>query len=154
MIDIAALASSVVSSFLIPYIKKGAEKIAEELTDKVAKESAEHASGLAKTLWERTKAVFVSDTEKATLDMFKDDPEAASPMLKILLEKKFKQDAKFKEELSGLIDAPSPVGSSTGAQIMADYAVTIDLRNANFSHSSNTSITGANFGVSPEQKKP
>jgi hypothetical protein len=152
-IDSTALATAVVSSFLLPYIKLGAEKLSEEIGKTLGNLSAEYASGMVKRLWERVKAVFSSDDEKAVLAQFEKRPDAARALVESILQEKLGQDNQLAQELMELINAPGPDGKSTGAQIMqAGIAGIVDARGANFTNASGVTISGVTFGRDSEQK--
>lgn len=152
VIDIAAIATTVVTSFLIPYIKKGSEKIAEEVTNKVSKGAAEHTVSLAQKVWDKVKSLFSSDREKNTLQYFEEDPDAYEGSVKKILQQKLEQDSNAAQELESLINAPDPTSGSTGAQIMnATYAGIADLRGANLSNAQGMSISGVSIGSAHPQ---
>lgn len=145
-IDTATLAATVVGSFLLPYVKIGIEKISEEVGKSMGKSAADHVTGLSKRVWERVKAVFDSDTDKIILSEFRDDPVAAQALVKAKLTKKLEQDAALAEELDNLINAPGPLGLSSGAHIMnAHIAGILDARNADFSGSRGARLAGVMF---------
>ena len=153
IIDSTALAASVVSSFLLPYVKLGAEKLSEEMGKTLGNVSAEYASGVVKRLWERVKAVFSSDDEKTVLAQFEKRPDAAKALVESILQEKLGQDSRLAQELMELINTPGPDGKSTGAQIMqAGIAGIVDARGANFTHASGVTISGVTVGHGSEQK--
>jgi len=153
IIDSAALATSVVSSFLLPYVKLGAEKLSEEMGKTLGNVSAEYASGVVKRLWERVKAVFSSDDEKTVLAQFEKRPDAAKTLVESILQEKLGQDSRLAQELMELINTPGPDGKSTGAQIMqAGIAGIVDARGANFAGASGVTISGVTVGHGSEQK--
>jgi hypothetical protein len=142
-IDTAALATTVVGSFLLPYVKSGVEKISEEVGKNVSKSAADYVTGLSKKIWERVKAAFTSDRDQVILSEFKDQPEAARLLVETKLMKKLEQDAALAEELDALINAPGPFGLSSGAQIMnSSIAGILDARGADFSGSQGARLAG------------
>ena len=150
-LDLAVLATTIVSSFLIPYLKLGAEKIAEGLTGKVSEAATEEVSGLTKRIWNRVKSAFSSEGEQFTLLQLNENPSAARPLVESLLKKKLEQDPTLAEELEQLVHTPVAGGSSTGAQIMDAYvAGIVDARGANFSGSQGIEITGVKVGKFPD----
>jgi len=155
-IDVALLATTLVSSFLLPYVKMGAEKIAEEVTGKLGKGAAEHVTGVASKVWDRVKSVFSSDTDKATLTQFEKYPEQARDLIIAVLQEKLEQDRHLAQELAELVDSPGPDGrSTTGAQIMrAGIAGIVDLRQADFSRARGINITAVNQGTPPSPTSP
>ena len=149
-IDIAVLATTLITSFVVPYLKLGVEKIAEELTGKVSEAAAEQATGLTKKVWNRVKAAFSSEGEQFTLLQLKDNPEAAKPLVESILKKKLEEDTSLAQELQSLIQTPLGGGSSTGAQIMnAHIAGIVDARGANFAGAHGVDIAGVKIGSVP-----
>src|ERR1044072_8099393 len=141
MIDLAVLATTVVGSFLIPYVKLGAEKIAEGLVGKVSEAATEEVTGITTKIWNRVKSAFSSEGEQFTLLQLNEAPDAAKPLVESILKKKLEQDPKLAEELNELIQKPIEGGSSTGAQIMnAHIAGIVDARGANFAGASGVEI--------------
>jgi predicted RNase H-like nuclease (RuvC/YqgF family) len=140
-IEIAALAATVVANYLLPYVKVGVEKIAEVATDKFSSVAAEHVTETTKKLWQKITSVFDSPDEKKTLERFEKDPERMAGSLEVILEEKLQQNEELARELEELVDARSPDGAGTGAQIMsATVAGIIDLRQARVSGGSFTAV--------------
>lgn len=133
-IDVAILAATVVTSFLLPFVKMGAEKIGEKVTEKVSQVSGEHVAGLAKKAWGLVTKTFSSKEEKGTLTQFEKRPDAAKALVEAILKEKLEKDSKLARELDGLVNAESPDGKGTGAQIMdAAIAGIVDMRGAHIS---------------------
>jgi hypothetical protein len=147
-LDLAVLAGTIVSSFLLPYVKLGAKKIAETVTEKVSGKAADQVAGVTETLWERVKSVFKADNEEHVITDFKEVPDAAKPLLISKLEKKLEKDPALAQELSDLVNKPVAGGASTGAQIMnAHIAGIVDARHSNFSGASGVEIVGVKYGT-------
>jgi hypothetical protein len=145
MLDIAALATTVVSSILFPYIKDGAAKFAETVTGKAGQGMGEYAADLAGKVWDKVKSVFSSDDDKVVLKQFEKKPEAASALVEETLKEKLAEDTALAEELHKLVNSKAPDGQSTGAQIIgSSYVGFLDMRNAHVS-GSNNSFTGGSF---------
>ncbi len=144
-LDIAALAVTVVTSFLVPYAKIGIEKLAEGLGEKLGEQAAEQGAGALKKVWERVKGVFKAEDEKPVWTQFEKRPEAGQGMVQEMLKEKLEQEPVLAQELSDLVHAPLPGGASAGAQITnADIAAILDLRSADFSHAQNVRLVGVN----------
>jgi hypothetical protein len=67
-IEFAALAASVVSSFLLPYVKEGAQNLARVVAKKASETAATHVVGTAEKLWVRVSSLFSTEAEKATVE--------------------------------------------------------------------------------------
>ncbi len=142
-IDLAVLATTVVSSFLLPYLKLGGEKLAEEISEKVGSGTADYAADLTNKIWKRVKSVFSSERDQHAMSEFEEEPDAAKSLIEAKLKKKLEQDPTLAEELDRLINTPTPDGASTGAQIMnAHIAGILDARGTNFSNSRNLKLAG------------
>lgn len=148
MLDVVALAASVVSSVLLPYIKDGAAKLAETVTEKAGKGMGEYAADMAGKVWDKVKSAFSSPSEKVILKEFEKKPEAASGLVEAMLKEKLEQDAALAQEIHNLVNSKAPDGQSTGAQIIgSSYVGFLDMRGAKVSGSQNTFTGGTfNFG--------
>ncbi len=142
-IEVAALATTVVTSFLLPYVKLGVEKISEGVAGKLGDAAAQHAAGLAQKIWDRVTGVFGSEKDKMALELFRDDPEDLQARMVKVLRQKLEEDPALARELAEWINSPGPDGKSTGAQIMnAGTAGILDARGANFSGAQGVRLAG------------
>lgn len=129
-IEIAALATTLVSSFLVPYAKKGLEKIKDDLTQTAGNAAAE---GMEK-VWLKVKSLFTSDRDKTRLEDLQEAPDEAAPMLKKVLEQKLQEDPAAAQELDQLVNTPVPgSGGVTLQHIMAHTFGYLDARHAQIS---------------------
>lgn len=143
--DPATLATTVVTSFLLPYAKKGAGKMAEAVGEKFGKAAADKIAELGKGVWDCVTELFHSGDELTTLNLFEKQPELFSAPVGKMLEQKLRDNPKAAEKLETLINSPV-AGSSTGASIMgAVVAGIVDLRQATISGSGNV-FTGVHVG--------
>lgn len=151
-IEIAALAATVVSSFLFPYAKKAVEKVAEVVTEKFGEAAAKHGADLTGKVWARIKAAFTSDKEKSALENFEEMPDESRALIEAILKKKLAEDAALHADLEKFVAAPSPVPGMTGAQVMhAGIVGIVDLRGATVSGSGNVYSGVSIGGASPGQ---
>lgn len=149
MLDIAALAGTAVTTILLPYVKDGAAKLIQTVSEAKGAGMGEYAADLAGKVWDKVKSAFGSEKEKAVLEQFEEEPEAAAPLVVAKLQKKLEEDPQLKQELEKLVESKGPDGS-TGAQIIgSSYVGIIDMRNANIS-GSGQSFTGGSFNVGAE----
>lgn len=132
-IDIAVLASTVVSSFLVPVAKKGLSKLREEIAEK----ADDAVSDGVETVWNKVKSLFTSERERGRWADLEESPEAAAPMVTATLEQKLKDDPEAVRELDEIVNRPVP-GSGGGAtlqHIMAETFGFVDARGAQVSGS-------------------
>ena len=142
-IDLAIIATTAVTSFLVPYAKAGLEKIATAVTEKVSEQAGEYAKELTGKVWNLVTFAFSSPKEQTTLELFQENPDEMQEMLIKKLQEKLTQDPGLAQSLAELINQPSPDGATTGAQIMnAGIAGIADLRGANLSNAQNMTIGG------------
>jgi hypothetical protein len=128
------LAATVVGEILVPYLKEGAKKIAEEASKRFGDSAGKYAADLAGKVWDRVKASFTSDREKNTVADFEEKPEEAKSLMASRLRDKLQSDPKLAGDLEKLVNTQSPDGKSTGAQIIgATYAGIADARGATIS---------------------
>lgn len=154
-IDIAVLAATVVSSFLFPYVKMGAEEIFKGASQKVGEGAALRAKEITEKVWQRVKSIFSSEEDRTVLSQFERRPDAARSLIQDVLREKLEQNSSLADELHKLINTPGPEGSSTGAQIMHAYIAGVaDLRNANLSNAHDIEIAGVKLGEFPPKVPP
>lgn len=141
------LATTVVTTFLLPYLKLGGETIAKKIAERVGGAAADEAVNVTQKIWDRVKAAFSSERDQHVLSEFENDPEAAQHLIEAKLKRKLEQDPSLAGDLHQLVNAPGPDGVSTGAQIMkAHIAGMLDARGANFSNASNLKLAGVMIG--------
>lgn len=146
-IDTATLATTIVTYFLLPYLKLGGTTIAKKITEKVGGAAADEAVNVTQKIWDRVKSAFSSERDQHVLSEFEDDPDAARPLIEAKLKKKLEQDPSLAEDLHQLVNASGSAGVSTGAQIMkAHIAGILDVRGADFSNSHNIKLAGVMIG--------
>ena len=132
-IELLALAATVVGKILVPFLKKGAETVADEVTSSVGNAAADHATKVASGIWGRIKGAFdASDKDRATVEQFEQHPEAVGPLLQVLLKEKMEHDHKLAAEIQQLLEAKSPDGSGDVIQIFGQGGV-VDARYAEIS---------------------
>ncbi len=152
-IDLAILATTVVTSFLAPYAKAGLEKIATAVTEKVSEQAAEYAKELTGKVWNLVTSAFSSPKEQTTMELFQENPDEMQEMLIKKLQEKLAQDPNLAQALADLINQPGPDSTTTGAQIMnAGIAGIVDLRGANLSHAQGIEVSGVKIGDKPAPK--
>lgn len=153
-ISIATLAATVVSSFLIPLIKKGSEKLAEKTGAGIGESITSATSDVATTLWVKVKSMFVSDEDKVVLRQFEQRPEAAKGLVEAMLKEKLESNSSLAQEFHELIMKAKAGGVSTGASVEnAENVGIADARHSDFSHASGTEITGLKVGDFPTKNK-
>jgi hypothetical protein len=151
-IDVAALAATVVSSFLVPYARKGLDRIRGEVT-----ESAGEAvvSGVEK-VWSKVKSLFTSDRDRMRLeDLAEYPPEVAAPIVTSVLEAKLREDPQAAEELAQLVEAPVPAaGGMTLSNFMAEHVIMADFRHARIGGRAQAAGQIINQAAPPREPSP
>ena len=153
-LEIAVLATSIVTSFLMPLVKQGAEKISEAVSSKFSAAAGEHVSKVAKNIREKVKDAFSSDTEKATLTQFEKYPEESKPLVEKMLEEKMKADPKLATELDKLANSPSPGGGGTAVSIAGSTVGNVGTVNAPYATISGGIVAGVVSGTPPPSTPP
>ncbi len=130
MFDPVSLSATVVGSFLLPYVKKGAEKIGEVVSEKFGQAAAKEVTDVAGKLWNKVKGVFTSEDELTTLNLFAKNPETFQKPVEQMLQQKLEKDPALAQDVHSLVNAPAG-GSSSAASIMnASIAGILDMRGA------------------------
>jgi hypothetical protein len=143
--DPATLATTLVVTFLRPYIEQGAKKVGEAVSEKVGKAAADFAVETASKVWNYIKTAFQSEDEKSVLTQFEKRPKASEELLKEVLTEKLQQDKQLAQELENLVSTHGPDGTSTSAEIMNNAGIAGNvIIQGNISGSSN-SIAGVMF---------
>ena len=147
------IAATIVTSLLMPYLKMGADKMAETLTGEGGKAIGDYTVDLAKKAWDKIKGAFTSEEEQNDLEMFEKHPESAAraSVVQETLEEKLAKDPDLKAELEKLLQASGP-GGQTGAQIIGDNAHLLDMRNAHVGGSGHV-FAGAIYGDSAVENR-
>jgi predicted ATP-grasp superfamily ATP-dependent carboligase len=150
----ATIATTVVSQFLVPLLKKGVEKFKEDVAANFSEAAGKETSEVAQKVWERVRSAFSSDRDKATLADFEEDPEAASALVEKKLTAKLQEDNTLTKELQELVQQPVPGAQGNATQVVtATNSVIQNLQGSTFSGGT-TNITGMSYGSSPPQNPP
>jgi hypothetical protein len=139
MIDIAVLAGTLVTSFLAPYAKMGLEKLVDHFGSSVGENAAKKTGEIANKIVQRLTASLSGPTEKPVVDMLKDHPAEAAPLMKAILKEKLEKDPDLAKELQDLLSAlKQTAGKDIGAM-----TATITIGDHNFNNNNgDVTITG------------
>jgi hypothetical protein len=138
--DLAALASIVVGSFLVPIAKNMVDKVREKLSTDIGEKTAEQAGTLFKKVWDRVESMFTSDSDKAALSDFQKYPDTDAARLERVLRDKLERDPAAAKELSLLVN-------QAGAEMAGVSIGQIIANNVGFAHISHSPISGIAGGV-------
>jgi len=130
MIEIALLATTVVSKFLVPFFKKGKDGFTKELADTEGEAAAHGLTKTAAAIWQRITGRFDKDNEKKAVSLFQEDPENMDKMMTTLLQQRLESDPDFRKQIDQLVEAPVAGTGQTSWQLMAEYAGVVDARNS------------------------
>ena len=133
MLEVVALAATVVGKFLVPLFTKGKEKLTEELAESGSTAVAGGLVGTATKLWDKITSRFDRDDEKSAVGLFEKNPAAMEAMLQDLLLQRIEADTEFRQQLSDLVEAPVDGTGKTSWQLMGDYVGAVDARGATIS---------------------
>ena len=142
-VNATALATTIVASFLLPYVKIGLSSIRETLNDKVGELVAKKSSELTESVWAKISELFTNERDQATLKDFQESPDETKSLLEKKLAAKLSENTKIAQELELLINQQFEDSNLTGAQIMqAHTAGILDMRNSNLSNISGSTFAG------------
>jgi hypothetical protein len=162
-IDIAAqLAGTVVTQFLVPYLKKGAKKLSDMLAGanndattgsdagQVDPAAAEHVDKTAEEVWKRIQSAMSTPDEVALMKQFERFPVEAQALIKSVLAQKLHDEPDLASQLDKLVHSKGPDGVSAAAHIEnAGIAAIVMAQGANFSGSTGVTVAGNIFGAIP-----
>lgn len=145
---VEALALTVVSNLLVPYVKDGAEALGKAVAEKARDQAAgQKAVEVAKKAWDLVRGAFNDAADKPVLEQFEKRPEATEPLLREILQEKIDQNPQLASALQSLRDTQVTSDGTTGAQIIgATYAGIADARGA---HIENGNVTGLHISGPP-----
>jgi hypothetical protein len=132
MIETAALATYIVGSFLVPLLKKGTEKLTDELGEKVGATAADGLVGVAQRLWDRVRGKSRDTDDEPVVDLFERQPDRVESSMVDVVRSLLEADPDFRQEATRLLEERD--GSSPPRwQLMGEYVAAVDARNARVS---------------------
>jgi hypothetical protein len=143
MIEIAALAASIVTSFLIPLVKDTATGLREKLAKTAGDSTADGLVKTAETLWDKVKGSANTEDEQALLGTFERQPDLLKEAVEKIVRSQLENDPKFREEATNLLEADAGNGKTTW-QLMGDIVGVVDARWATISGGQ---VAGVVYGV-------
>jgi hypothetical protein len=141
---VEALAATVVTKFLLPYVKDGIDAIATKVAKGAGDAVGDEAVSVTKKVWGRVKALFAAHPgQEEVIRNFEDDPDATAVYLTKLLTGLLEADPEAKEELSRLVETTAPGKTETIAKVMENSGLTVTIVGNVLSGGS--SITGVSY---------
>lgn len=148
MIEVGMLAASVVSSFLVPLLKQGSDKLATKLAERTSEGAAHGLVATAQHLWDKVRGKS-EGTDAGIVSLFEQDPDKMSSALEAVIKELMEKDSEFHKEISALVE--SDEGGSPRWQLMGEYVGVVDARGAAIS--GNATVAGVNIGSPQPQKE-
>lgn len=145
MLEIAAMATSLVVSFLVPLVRKGPDGLGgglREMTTAVA------ADGLVKTaqrLWARVKGTPRSPNDQEIVAMFERQPDVMQEALVKVVQRQLEEDEGFRTDVATLLEAEAAPGVPSW-KLMGEIVGAVDARNATISGGT---VAGVVYHASP-----
>src|SRR6266545_954976 len=121
------MATSLVSSFLIPLLKKGAESLGTELGERTTQSVADGLVGTAQRLWDRVKGSLQSRDDQDIAAIFERQPKVMQEALEKLVLRKLEQDEGFRREVAQLLEAEAEPGVASW-KLMGEIVGAVDAR--------------------------
>lgn len=140
--DVATLAASTVGSLLVPYFKKGADKLVEAVAAKVGEGVGKQLASAARSAWEIVKEALTSDQEITTLRLFENAPETFQEPVRLMLEQNLNRNPQLAEKLQAILSAPGPGGTTSSIITNAGVAGILNMQGATVSGSSGNIFAG------------
>jgi hypothetical protein len=127
MVELTALAATIVGKFLVPFASHGADGLATKLVGG----AAESAGKITKQVWEKVKGVFAGDPEReATFATFERHPEKAADIITDELVEILKANPSLKNELAELVGSGEGVNA---VKVLDNSGVSIVLQHSSVS---------------------
>lgn len=98
------LAETIVTTLLVPFIKKGGEKAAEALGETLGKGIGDRVRDAPAKAWQLVSSLFSSEKELTTLKLFQDEPERYRKPVEEILDEKMEQDPSLRKQMSELLE--------------------------------------------------
>jgi hypothetical protein len=138
MIDVALL----VSYFLVPYLKHGAEELANRVAESAGEGAGKQVASTAGKIWARVRSAFSSDRDRALLEEFKDKPDEATPLVEARLREKLEADEELRRDLEEIVSARATATGDNALSIVqqADVANVLVVRDTDLRYSKNAQI--------------
>lgn len=129
MLDIAVMAATLVTSFLVPLFKKGAEGLAAELQQRTTEAAADGLVKTAQRLWTRVKGTMHSQGDQEIVAVFERQPEVMQEALEKIVRRQLEQDEGFRKDVAALLE--SEVEPSIASwKLMGEVVGAVDARGA------------------------
>jgi hypothetical protein len=132
MIEIAVMASSLVSSFLVPLLKNGGESLRETLTKRTTESVADKLVQTAGRLWARVKGTPRPPDAQQIVDMFERQPELMREAVEKIVREQLEHDEAFRQDVDALLEAEDQPGTANW-RLMGEVVGAVDARGATIS---------------------
>ncbi len=146
-VEIITLATTVVTSFLVPYLQEGADKFLSKIASIKGKGIAQYTLDVTEKIWERVKFAFSSEGDKVTLKYFEKSPEKFSGEMLETLSVKLENDQELVLYLSDLIYSTLHVSEQTPEQILTS-TINVTVAGNSFKNIDRINIVGKLAGDS------
>jgi hypothetical protein len=130
MIEVAALAGSIVSSFLLPVAKETLRGIRDKVADASGEAAGTEAANLAQRVWNRVRDAFRENDAEATelLDRFELDPDDGRIELERRLAEMISRDKDLLDELAGFMSQKSASAELPVSQLIGHTVGQVNIR--------------------------
>jgi hypothetical protein len=123
-LDVAALATTVVSRFLLPYAKLGLERIGTEVRKRADDTVEKQAIGVVDKVWKKVASLFTSDEERFLIRKMESSPDKVAPLFEDVLREKLEQSPEAARELDELVSTPIAAGGGVSVKdVLGDVGV-------------------------------
>lgn len=129
MIEIAVLASSLVSSFLLPLLKDGVETLRSKLSERAGEEAADKLVDTAGRVWDQIRSAPRTPETQDVVSMFERSPELMREAMEKVVSAELENNDALRREVSSLLEAEAAPGQ-TSWQLMGEIVGATDARYA------------------------
>jgi hypothetical protein len=132
MLSIAIMATSLVTSFLVPLLKKSADGLGTELQQRTTKSAADGLVKVAQRLWARVKGEARTSDDQQIVSMFEKQPELMQEALQKIVQRQLEQDEGFRKDVAALLESEAEPGVANW-MLMGEIVGVVDARGATIS---------------------
>ncbi len=134
MVEVGALAATLVADFLLPYVRHGLGAIANKVTEQATEAVGEEAANVTRRVWDKVKDLFsTKPTQQPIFQAFEEHPTEAAPLMELKLREMLARNQGLAEELAGLVKTQAPGTNTTIANVIENSGISVIVQDSDVS---------------------